>query len=323
MLVVVLVKVNGSSYRRGQVGRIPGLVIGIHCGPETRWGQQRCNDLYSMCVLRAKSNQRSLSRLPFEYVKVAQTLCRGAHDLKVQNTSNRRKTLHLISFILFLDQRVCEWGGLGSLNMHYCVWKNTPCSIFDSFLNNLGYLLHALHPSTHTHSLDRTDSALACSVLSTPLSRTLILEPSRFYPLVNSRAKACLSVRVVGLAYISWFLGRAHVVGACRDPGYPGGESEKKNSFPLLRRAEIRQKICQLLWHCVVHHVEAAVLVPMHHGPVPLPGSSSWRGKDLWHSSHRVVYQFGRYSTQKFPTSNGAWTGGRVVFLNCAPVQRG
>ena len=185
-----------------------------------------------MCVLRAKSNQRSLSRLPFEYVKVAQTLCRGAHDLKAQNTSNRRKTLHLISFLFFLDQRVCEWGGLGSLNMHYCVWQNTPCSIFDSFLNNLGYLLHALHPSTHTHSLDRTDSALACSVLSTPLSRTLILEPSRFYPLVNSRAKACLSVRVVGLAYISWFLGRAHVVEACGDPGYPGGESEKKIHFP-------------------------------------------------------------------------------------------
>ena len=109
---------------------------------------------------------------------------------------------------------------------------NTPCSIFDSFLNNLGYLLHALHPSTHTHSLDRTDSALACSVLSTPLSRTLILEPSRFYPLVNLRAKAYLSVRVVGLAYISWFLGRAHVVGACGDPGYPGGESEKKIHFP-------------------------------------------------------------------------------------------
>ena len=207
--------------------------------------------------------------------------------------------------------------------MHYCVWQNTPCSIFDSFLNNLGYLLHALHPSTHTHSLDRTDSALACSVLSTPLSRTLILEPSRFYPLVNSRAKACLSVRVVGLAYISWFLGRAHVVGACGDPGYPGGESEKKKFISPAAASGNPSEICQLLWHCVVHHVEAAVLVPMHHGPVPLPGSSSWRGKDLWHSSHRVVYQFGRYSTQKFPTSNGAWTGGRMVFLNCAPVQRG
>lgn len=205
--------------------------------------------------------------------------------------------------------------------MHYCVRQNTPCSIFDSFLNNLGYLLHALHPSTHTHSLDRTDSALACSVLSTPLSRTLILEPSRFYPLVNSRAKACLSVRVVGLAYISWFLGRAHVVEACGDPGYPGGESEKKIHFPCCgERKSVRKSAnCYGIALCIMWKQPcwSPCIMGRCRYRVRRAGGARICGirHTEWSTSSEGILP--RSSRLRIPTSNGAWGRTSGVFELC------
>lgn len=80
--------------------------------------------------------------------------------------------------------------------------------------------------------MGRTNSALACPVRAPLPDSNIGSEP--LLPLENSRAKVDLSV-VLGLAYINWFLSRAS-----GDPGYPGGDSQF--SFPLLRRAEIRQK---------------------------------------------------------------------------------
>ena len=100
----------------------------------------------------------------------------------------KRENLSLSSFHIFLDQRVCGWGGLGSLghssqnqkkNTHYSAapqGSNAPCSsTSESLSNSLGYTYCALYPDL---SLGHTSSALACPCIcicpthSTSKSRT-------------------------------------------------------------------------------------------------------------------------------------------------------